>query len=299
MAKFSPDPILDAFVEKVYTRLVAELMTPLPESFKELPYGVSFRVILPGEKEFPIALYHSDKKGFSIVTPSDRLRRLILGLLAPDALAGCDEAGKGDIFGPLVAASFYLCDASQGALGLGVRDSKKMSDAEVLAAADELNRTYRRWFEVVRIMPKRYNELYADFKKKGRTLNHLLAWAHSKALGGLAERHPDMKKVLVDQFSDAPALVATIRAAAPNAAVEFQTRAEAHPAVALASVIARADYLRSLKRISEETLGGAFTLKSGSGADADTLIAAIGARLGTDVFAEIAKLHFANFSRGN
>lgn len=298
MAKFSTDPILDRFVEKVYARLVADLMTPLPESFKEIPYGVSFKVILPGEKEFPVALYHSAKKGLSVVTQSDRVRRLILGLLAPEALAGCDEAGKGDIFGPLVAACFYLCDGSQGALALGVRDSKKMGDGEVLAAVDELNRRYRRWFEVVRIMPRRYNELYADFRKKGRTLNHLLAWAHSKALGGLAGRHPDMKKVLVDQFSDAPPLVATIRAAAPNAAVEFRTRAEAHPAVALASVVARAEYLRSLARLSDDLLKGEFALKSGSGADADTLIAAIRARHGDAVFADIAKLHFANFSRG-
>lgn len=297
MAKFSTDPILDRFTEQVYARLVRDLCTPLPESFKEIPYGVSFKVILPGEKEFPVALYHSEKKGFSVVTQSERVRRLVLGLLAPDATAGCDEAGKGDIFGPLVAASFYLCDISQGALSLGVRDSKKMSDEEVLAASDELNRSYRRWFEIVRIMPKRYNELYTDFKKKGKTLNNLLAWAHSKALATLAERHPDMKKVLVDQFSDAPALTATIRAAAPNAAVEFRTRAEAHPAVALASVVARADYLRSLKKLSDETLKGEFALKSGSGADADALIAAIRTRHGDAVFSDIAKLHFANFSR--
>ncbi|HSA32868.1 MAG TPA: ribonuclease HIII [bacterium] len=297
MAKFSTDPILDRFAEQVYARLVRDRCTPLPESFKEIPYGISFKVILPGEKEFPVALYHSEKKGFSVVTQSDRVRRLVLGLLAPESLAGCDEAGKGDIFGPLVTGCFYLCDASQGALELGVRDSKKMGDEEVLAASEVLNRSYRRWFEVVRIMPKRYNELYADFKKKGKTLNHILAWAHGKALSTLAGRQPDMKQVLVDQFSDAPALVATIRAAAPHAAVEFRTRAEAHPAVALASVVARADYLRSLKKLSDETLGGEFALKSGSGADADALIAAIRARRGDAVFGDIAKQHFANFSR--
>ncbi|HNT27364.1 MAG TPA: ribonuclease HIII [bacterium] len=297
MAKFSTDPILDRFAEQVYARLVRDLCTPLPESFREIPYGVSFKVILPGEKEFPVALYHSEKKGFSVVTQSERVRRLILGLLAPEALAGCDEAGKGDIFGPLVTACFYLCDGSRGALELGVRDSKRMGDDEVLAAADELDRRSRRFFEVVRIMPKRYNELYADFKKKGRTLNHLLAWAHGKALSTLAGRHPDMRQVLVDQFSDAPALVATIRAAAPDAEVEFRPRAEAHPAVALASVVARADYLRSLKKLSDETLKGEFALRSGSGADADARIAAIRARHGDAVFAGLAKLHFANFSR--
>jgi len=296
MVRFSADPILDTFIEQLYARLVSRRMVPLPESFKEIPYGVAFKVITTREEEVPVAVYHSEKKGVSIVTPHEGIRCIALALLVPEPTVGCDEAGKGDIFGPLCAACFYLCDDSQGALSLGVRDSKRMSDAEVLAADKELHR-YRRWFEVVRIMPKRYNELYAEFQKKGWKLNHILTWAHSKALANLSQRHSAISKIVVDQFSDDPSLIAVVRSAVPQAEVEFRPRAESHPAVALASVVARADYLKALKKLSEDILKGELALKSGSGTDADTLITAIRERYGEAIFSDIAKQHFANFSR--
>ncbi len=298
MARFSADPLLDAFVERLYARLVSALMTPLPESFKAIPYGVSFKVIVSGEKEVPVAAYHSEKKGFSIVTDHEDIRRMALSLLAPEPAAGCDEAGKGDLFGPLVAACFYLCDASEGVLTLNIRDSKRMSDEEVLSTSAEIMRRHRSYCEIVRIMPQRYNELYAEFREQGKTLNHLLAWAHAKAVSGLVARHAPVKKVIVDQFSDAPAITEFIRTAAPDALVDFRPRAESHPAVAVASVMARAAYLRALRKLSEETLEGVLDLKSGSGPDADRLAAAVRDRFGDAKLREIAKTHFVNLSRG-
>ncbi len=297
MARFSANPFLDAFVEKVYARLVAACLPPIPESFKEIPFGVSFKVVAPGDRNCPVTIYHSDKKGFSIVTGNEEVRRLALSLLVPEPVAGCDEAGKGDLFGPLVTACFYLCDSSERVLSLNIRDSKRMSDAEVLSTSDEIMRRHRSYCEIIRIMPQRYNELYAEFRKQGKTLNHLLAWAHTKAISGLVTRHASLKKIIVDQFSDAPVITDYIRTAAPEALVEFHPRAESHPAVAVASVIARAAYLGALRKLSEETLEGAFVLKSGSGPDADRLVTAVRERFGHAMLSKIAKTHFVNLSR--
>ncbi len=296
MARFSADPVLDAFVEKLYARLVSALMTPLPESFREISYGVSFKVIVSGEKEIPVAVYHSEKKGFSIVTDNEEIRRLARSILAPEPTVGCDEAGKGDLFGPLCAACFYLCDASEGVLALNIRDSKRIKDEEILSLSAAIIHRYREYFETVLILPERYNELYAAFRAQGKTLNHLLAWTHAKAIARLAARHPAIGKIIVDQFSESREIIDTIRAAAPHTTVEFRPRAENHPAVATASVLARGTYLRALQKLSMEVLHDTVSLKSGSGADADRIVTTVRERFGEAILSKIAKTHFANLS---
>ena len=119
-------------------------------------------------------------------------------LFAPAAgRIGTDESGKGDYFGPLVAAGFFLADGQEEVVrALGVRDSKTLSDRRCRAIAETLRGAYPH--SVVSIGPEKYNELYA----KMRNLNRLLAWGHARVIENILERVP-CGRAVTDQFGDA------------------------------------------------------------------------------------------------
>lgn len=294
---YSKDNILDEFVEKAYCELVKKGFIPIPESFSEISYGVSFKVNSYGKKPETVAIYHSEKKGFSVVTKNQDIRIVIMSLLNPADTAGSDEAGKGDIFGPLVIACFYLCEKNKDLLGLRIKDSKDVGNSEIMAFYEQMAKKYSDYFAIVKIMPERYNSLYAEFSAKGKNLNHIMAWAHGKAISTLSTRHKEMKTVIVDRFSENREIIGTIEKMSPGVVMDFQTKGEKNTAVAIASMIARAEYLISLKKISSEILGDRITLISGSGAQSDEIISNIRRDFGQDIFHKVAKTHFANFLR--
>ncbi len=109
---------------------------------------------------------------------------------------GTDESGKGDYFGPLVAAGVFVPDGQEDVLReLGVKDSKRLSANRVRQLAEMIKDGYTH--SVVAIGPEKYNELYA----KLRNLNRLLAWAHSRVIENILEQIP-CTQVITDQFGD-------------------------------------------------------------------------------------------------
>lgn len=158
---------------------------------------------------------------------------------------GVDESGKGDFFGPLVIAACYVGPEHLAELE-GVKDSKKLTDLQALKLSDAIKRVCPN--SVIAIGPAKYNELYAKF----RNLNSLLAWGHARAIENVLELQP-ASRVISDQFAAGGAAVK--RALFEKGrSIEFvsQVRAEADIAVAAASVLARAEFLRRLKRLGEE-----------------------------------------------
>ena len=294
---FSADKALSDFVEKAYVRLLEAGYTVNSENIKEIPYGVSLKT---GKSEVNLvsaAIYHTEKKGFSVVTSDPEIKSLLLSLITNVGTLGSDEAGKGDIFGPLVVCSFLLGENEEVLLKLGAKDSKRMKNEEILDIYEKINADFRDSFSMVRIMPERYNSFYQNLAEQGKNLTDLLAWAHSKAISNVVAKRNDVKRVLVDKFTPSYSANARITAAAGGILVDFQVRAEQDPAVAIASVIARAGYLLSLRQISETILENKFSLIPGSGAESDKLLAEISASYGHDIFDKIAKTHFANFER--
>lgn len=201
--------------------------------------------------------------------------------------AGLDESGKGDFFGPVIAAT-VIADrpAIEAWIKAGVKDSKKIAETQIIRLDGIIRETKG---VVVRTcfcgMPK-YNELMA---RPGANLNRLLAWQHATALDqALAEKRVPWG--LLDQFTEQPL---TQRELAKKGVKDFdlrmRTKAEEDPVVAAASVVARAEFVRQMnllsKRLGEKLQKGAGPLVKEQGA---RIIAKFGAR----ALGDFAKLHF-------
>src|SRR5438445_1622212 len=116
------------------------------------------------------------------------IREVLLIESGYDFFVGSDEAGKGEWYGPLVVVAAGAPPELHTSLRqIGVRDSKTLSRSAIFEMAQKLTSLHRlRWKEVV-LSPPKYNELYNEFQSEGKTLNDLLAWAHSAALRSLLE----------------------------------------------------------------------------------------------------------------
>jgi ribonuclease HIII len=201
---------------------------------------------------------------------------------------GTDESGKGDFFGPLVVAAFFMPEGQEGALReLGVKDSKRMSDARCREVADVLKRGYVH--SVVTIGPEKYNELY----DKLRNLNRILAWGHARAIENVLERVPAGQAV-TDQFGDERFVRDALLKKGRTIALVQMPRAEEDPAVAAASILARAEFLMRLHFLSRAT--GA-ELPKGASALVEAAAAKLVREKGPGILDKVAKTHFKTTAR--
>jgi ribonuclease HIII len=224
------------------------------------------------------------------------LERCLLGYEAvchPEWFAehgGLDESGKGDLFGPLVSACAIAGGEQVHAwVKAGVKDSKAISGESKIFALDRVIRgTEGAVVEVFFLSVRKYNELYGGF---GENLNKLLAWYHSKSLANALLRRP-VTSVLLDQFSRQPLVQQYFRKVPVE--IHMRPRAEDDPVVAAASIVARAEFLRAMQRLSE-TAGE--VLLRGAGDQVLEQGKRLVQRLGAGRFGEFAKLHFSTAQR--
>ena len=196
---------------------------------------------------------------------------------------GVDESGKGDYFGPLVIAGVYAEEGLAEKLKtLNIRDSKLISDNRVLALALEIKKHAK--YSVVVVGPKKYNELYSKFKN----LNKLLAWGHARVIENLLENTP-AKKVISDKFGDDKFIRAALMEKGKKVDLVFETKAERHFCVAAASILARAEFLTQLQVLSV-SIG--FELPKGAAKEAEAGVVRLRDLKGSEIFKEVAKLHF-------
>jgi len=159
---------------------------------------------------------------------------------------GVDEAGKGDYFGYLVVAAVYVDEAAAARLAaLSLRESKVITDQRARQLAQAVRQACQH--EVVQISPARYNQLY----RKLGNLNRLLAWGHARAIENLLARVP-APVALSDQFGDPHYIEQSLMQRGRQIRLLQTPRAERDPAVAAASVLARARFLEGLERLSAE-----------------------------------------------
>jgi ribonuclease HIII len=202
---------------------------------------------------------------------------------------GTDESGKGDFFGPLVCAGVYV-DAEQAEVlqELGVRDSKRLSDRRCRELADNIQVTCRGHYSVVEISPGRYNDLYEQFRREGKNLNTLLAWAHARVLENLLTR-VSCPRAITDQFADPRFVQSKLQERGKRIDLIQMPRAEVHIAVAAASVLARARFLERLEALSTQF---GLTLPKGASHAVVLVGRTLVRQFGTVALRQVAKLHF-------
>ena len=297
-APLSGVPQVDEHVAAVLPRLHA--VGIFPQDMQPIPYGLKL-VFGEGKLSSTVSLYYSKKKGLSIVAGKGKghagaedIARMLRGepeLPADEASLdrwiGTDEAGKGDYFGPLSTAAVLLDrDSAEQVVALGATDSKQLNNKRLLVIAAGLRKLLGRNHSVVAINPIRYNELYADLRRNNRKLNDLVAWTHGRAVGDLVDRDLTFDAVVVDRFASK----ALIRRNMPGGLrILARPKAEDNPAVAAASILARARYLERLAQLSEE-----FGVEIRSGAGQPVIEA--GRKLvqmhGEEILWKVGKHHF-------
>ncbi len=197
------------------------------------------------------------------------------------ARIGVDESGKGDFFGPLVVAACYVGPEHEAALA-GVMDSKKLTDARATALASIIRQNCPH--DVLLLMPSKYNEVYG----KVRNLNRLLEWAHAKVIETVLAKQP-AELIISDQFADPKGLQRKLDLKGIAVRLESRVRAESDLAVAAASVLARAEFLRRLGELSHQV---GCDLPKGAGSPVLTAGREFVRRFGKERLGEVAKLHF-------
>ncbi len=202
--------------------------------------------------------------------------------------AGLDESGKGDFFGPVIAAT-VIADKSaiEAWRKAGAQDSKKMAESKII----ELDRLIRetKGAEVETCFCRtmaRYNELMG---RPRANLNRLLAWQHATALAGALARKP-VPWGLLDQFTEQPLVQRELaKKEVGNFELRMRTKAEEDPVVAAASVVARAEYVRQMHALSQKF--GA-KLQKGAGPLVKQQAHEIIRKFGAPALGDFAKLHF-------
>lgn len=198
---------------------------------------------------------------------------------------GTDESGKGDYFGPLVIGGVYVSPKTEAFLSsLKVRDSKKISD-NVIKEMDFQIRSHC-IYSVVVIGPDKYNLLY----NKMKNLNKLLAWGHARVIENILLR-VDCRKAVSDQFGSESFIKNALMKLGKQIELKQMPRAEVDLGVAAGSILARAEFVKRMERLSQEC---GFEVPKGASENVNAAARKIVEQMGKDDLNRFVKLHFKN-----
>jgi len=197
---------------------------------------------------------------------------------------GTDESGKGDYFGPLVVAGVLVDEKNLKTLQeLGIRDSKKTADYSIIKLAPKIKESCVS--SIIVINPAKYNELYGKFKN----LNSLLAWGHARAIENILEKST-CKNAVSDKFGNESLIKNALMQKGREINLIQETKAEdKNIAVAAASILARDEFLRRMKKLSLEH---GIQFQKGAGEKVKSQTDEFIKKYGFDNLSTIAKLHF-------
>ncbi len=281
------------------TQIDPSLHFKLKEDLKELGFELSFP---------PYTIFQAKKKGISctlytsgkLLDQGKEKEDFITFYLEPKVLKklsfsypdldidktphiGVDEAGKGDLFGPLCIAAFYGNQKDiLKLIKMGVKDSKSFTDKTILSLAKKLKASFI--YNLVTIFPEKYNYLYDQF----RNLNHLLGWGHATTIENILKK-TSCKKVVIDKFANEKVVISAISKKNLDVNLLQRHRGEEDIVVAAASILARNAFIEGMETLSQ-TFG--LTLPKG----AAPLVIDVGRRFvskhGRSSLPKIAKMHF-------
>lgn len=201
---------------------------------------------------------------------------------------GVDESGKGDFFGPLVIAGVLVSEKQLPELtSWGVRDSKTIADGKILTLSEKIKKLCRH--SLVVINPEKYNQLYGRI----RNLNKLLGWGHARAIENILKEEK-AEAAISDKFGSDHFIKGSLQEEGKKIELIQMVRGEAHPAVAAASVLARAEFLRRMEALSRQY---GQVLPRGASTAVDDVGRSMVKNKGSEILEKVAKLHFKNYKR--
>ena len=206
------------------------------------------------------------------------------------ASVGSDEVGTGDYYGPIVVtASFVSKDNIPFLTELGVRDSKKLSDEQILKIVPKIIKKIP--YKTIMLSNKEYNDNYG----KDMNMNKIKAVLHNKVLTEMVKDN-DYDYIVVDQFepeksyynhlSDVPN---------PLKGITFITKAEDKClSVAVSSLISRYIFIKEMDKLGDKY--GIFLPKGANYYVEDVGIKLVN-KYGEKIVHDIAKVNFSNTDR--
>lgn len=196
---------------------------------------------------------------------------------------GVDEAGKGDFFGPLcIAAVFAEGKAIERLMELGVKDSKTINDKNIVIIGQKIRTEFQ--YEVIRVSPLRYNEMYPKFGN----LNTMLAWGHATAIEKLSARS-GCSNVIIDKFAHEQVVLKAVKQKNLAITLTQKVRAEEDVVVAAASIMARYAFLDGMDRLSQEC---GFELPKGASSKVIAAGKKVVSLFGPEMLHKVGKMHF-------
>ena len=203
---------------------------------------------------------------------------------------GSDEVGTGDYFGPIVVTASYVRKEDIPFLvELGVRDSKKISDEQILKIVPKIIKKIK--YKTIMLSNKEYNEKYG----KDMNMNKIKAVLHNKVLSEVV-KDSDYDYIVVDQFEPEKSYYNHLSECPnPLKGITFITKAEDKClSVAVSSLISRYIFIKEIDKLGDKY--GIFLPKG-----ANYYVEDIGIKLvqkfGIDILKNVAKLNFSNTDR--
>lgn len=245
-----------------------------------------YKVLFQGEGAYEAAFKYGHPQ---IKTQGGRDEKLPVKAPLPlYPMVGSDEVGTGDAFGGISVAAAYIKESDLPFLEeLGVGDSKKLSDEDILKRVPQLIRKIP--YSQLYLTPEKYNEVHPD-----NNMNQIKAKMHNRVLYNLLEKYPRAHPFL-DQFV-APSKYYSYLKGEPTIVrgIAFSPKGESlYPAVAAASMIARYSFLRKMEEMSKE-YGIDFPLGSSSRTKE---FATYFLKEHKDLLSKVAKSDFATFRK--
>lgn len=201
---------------------------------------------------------------------------------------GIDESGKGDFFGYLIVAGVVVeSDKLEILKELNVRDSKKISDNRVIYLSKIIKQNFIN--SVVSISPKKFNELYKNFKN----INKILAWGHSRVIKNLL-KISNINYIIIDKFTTKKYIEDFLTKEEKNIKKIEIIKGERDIGVAAASILARAGFLLSLNKLSKKWQ---IEFPKGASDIVDNVGIEFVKKYGKDNLINVSKINFKNFKK--
>ncbi len=259
----------------------------LEKDIRSIPIKSKYELLRLKDGKISIIVYKSMKVVHNDTSDSKQVINSILRRdVKYDYIVGSDETGKGEWYGPLVVVSTALTPEQIIKFReIGVRDSKSINSKELFSLAKSIT-NHNIIMKELTLMPAKYNELYEQLRNENKTLNDLLAWAHSIVIKDVLEKIESCSvKIVIDKFDQKKTDLRLERKNILKKDFEIvqKSKGESEISVAAASILAKQIYESKLELLNHQYK---LDLKNTEPEDIDP-----------ELLPKIAKLHFKNIQK--